>query len=450
MHLPWPLQKLENDDWEIRDYHFHITRKANHKVTPNVIINPYPISVVYSGKTHTINPTIFSNNTTYIRHGYQHDFSPILFVEHVTISSSVKYLPPDIFSKFYSLKTIIFEGTSSLRSIAQFAFSNCIYLQQITIPSTVKFIGQNAFSNCFSLLKVEMQNCNITNIECCTFWGCVGLKTIALPDSTLALKNSCFKECFSLSHITLPFSLNSVGEQAFLECPSLQVIYLPPSVEPTRHARQPHRVIWKFDPQLILLMDEPHSSTSTLDQPFITLTNISKIVESMPNNLIDKEKKDHLCVASMIPFRSQWSPKVNGMNMLHMLCHFPSSCNGIFHIVQQLLIKCPGATQLTDNDGHTALHHIFAYNSKRDSKVVQLLVEDCNDCILLQALRSESYSWDVIEKIANEKINSLSAYDAETGLVPFMFASIVKKNNLTVIFKLLMLKPDILLEWMTY
>ena len=31
-----------------------------------------------------------------------------------------------------------------------------------------------------------------------------------------------------------------------------------------------------------------------------------------------------------------------------------------------------------------------------------------------------------------------------------MFASIVKKNNLTVVFKLLLLKPDILLQWMTY
>ena len=230
------LQKLENNDWGIRDYHFHIIRKVNHKVTPNLIINPHPISLVYSGNTPTINRTMFCNNTTYIRHGYEHDFSPTLFVEHVIISSSVKYLPPDIFSNFYSLKTIMFEGTSSLTSIGQFAFSNCIYLQKIAIPSSASFIGQYAFSNCFSLFKVEIQSCNITNIEPCTFLGCVGLKTIALPDSILALKNCCFKECFTLSHIALPPSLNYIGEQSFVGCPSLQPIYLPPSVEPNRFA----------------------------------------------------------------------------------------------------------------------------------------------------------------------------------------------------------------------
>ena len=243
--------------------------------------------------------------------------------------------------------------------------------------------------------------------------------------------------------------MNSVGEQAFVGSPSLEFIYLPPCVQQTCYAQQNRRMIWKFDPQLILLFDALHLSTSRLDPPFITLRNISQTVECIPNNLHPEEKKHHLCIGSMIQCSSQWSPKVNGMNMLHILCHFPSSCNGVIHTVQQLLNKCPGATQLTDNDGRTALHHILAYNSKRDPQVVQILVADCNDYILFQALRSESCSWDVIEKIANEKINSLSAYDTETGLVPFMFASIVKKNNLTVVLKLLLLKPDILLQWMT-
>ena len=77
------------------------------------------------------------------------------------------------------------------------------------------------------------------------------------------------------------------------------------------------------------------------------------------------------------------------MNMLHILCHFPSSCNGVLDTVQQLLLsKCPGASQLIDNVGWTALHHIFAFNSKRDEQVVQILLADCNDYILLQALRS--------------------------------------------------------------
>ena len=484
------LQKLQNNDSDIRDYHFNIIRKSNHKVLPIVITNPYPISIVYSDNTSTIRPhqslvefendtttymrlgyyhdyflysdntstisprhliSMFGNNTTYYRLGFEHDFFPTLFVEHVTIASSVKYLPPHIFSRFYSLKAVTFEGTS-LKCIGEFAFSNCIFLQQITIPPTVNFIGQQAFADCYSLFKVQLQNRYIKSIEPCTFQGCVALKTITLPDSILALKDWCFKECSSLSHITLPTSLNCVGEQAFIGCSSLQLIYLPPSLEPTRYARQNRRMIWKFDPQLILLLDELHSSssTSTLDQPFITLNTISQTVECIPNNLNDEETKDHLCIASIITCGSKWLPKVNGMNILHVLCHYPSTCPGVLNTVQELLNKCPGATQFIDNDGRTPLHHIFAFNTKRDPRVVERLVEYSNENILHMALRSDSCSLDVIKNIASAKIESLSAADTETGLVPFMFASIVKKNNLTVVFKLLLLKPDILLQWMTY
>ena len=49
------LQKLQNNDSDIRDYHFNIIRKANHKVTPDVITNPYPISILYSANTSNVN-----------------------------------------------------------------------------------------------------------------------------------------------------------------------------------------------------------------------------------------------------------------------------------------------------------------------------------------------------------------------------------------------------------
>ena len=120
------LLKLQNNDSDIREYHFNIIRKANHKVTPNFINNPYPISIVYSDNTSTIRPhqslvefendtttymrlgyyhdyflysdntstisprhllSMFENNTTYTRLGFEHEFFPTLFVEHVSIAS---------------------------------------------------------------------------------------------------------------------------------------------------------------------------------------------------------------------------------------------------------------------------------------------------------------------------------------------------------------------------
>ena len=161
----------------------------------------------------------------------------------------------------------------------------------------------------------------------------------------------------------------------------------------------------------------------------------------MQNNLDVEEKKNHLCLASMRQCCTRL-PKVNGMNILHALCHFPSSCPGVLDTVDQLLHKCPEATQFIDSDGRTALHHIFAFNSKRDARVVERLVEYCNENILHIALRSKSCSLDVIKDIALAKIDSLSAVDEDTGLVPFMFAGLVQ--NLSVVYNLLLLKPDIL------
>ena len=95
------LQKLENNDIDIRDYHFNIIRKANHKVTPDVITNPYPISIVYSDNTSTIIPLdlipMFGNNTTgptYMRLGFEHDFFPTLFKPSDRPTETVVYPSP--------------------------------------------------------------------------------------------------------------------------------------------------------------------------------------------------------------------------------------------------------------------------------------------------------------------------------------------------------------------
>ena len=50
------------------------------------------------------------------------------------------------------------------------------------------------------------------------------------------------------------------------------------------------------------------------------------------------------------------------MMVARLLCHFLSTCPGVLDTLQQLLSKCPGATEFIDNDGRTPLHHIFAFN----------------------------------------------------------------------------------------
>ena len=50
--------------------------------------------------------------------------------------------------------------------------------------------------------------------------------------------------------------------------------------------------------------------------------------------------------------------------------------------------------------------------------------------------------WISFKNTALAKIDSLSAVDEDTGLVTFMFAGL--EQNLSVVYNLLLLKPDIL------
>ncbi|MDY4740946.1 MAG: leucine-rich repeat domain-containing protein [Alloprevotella sp.] len=64
------------------------------------------------------------------------------------------------------------------------------------------------------------------------YYECSSLTSITIPNSVESLGDYCFSNCSGLTSITIPNSVTSLGEYCFLECSSLTSIYMIPSTPP--------------------------------------------------------------------------------------------------------------------------------------------------------------------------------------------------------------------------
>jgi len=146
--------------------------------------------------------------------------------------------------------------------IAYSAFDNCNELTSISIPKSVKYIDGNVFSGCSSLdsitveegnpvyhssgycliktgSKTLLSGCNnsvipndgsVEKIYHGAFRGCVGLKTIVIPDSVVEIEGSSFADCKNLESVTLSKSIKKIESYTFGGCEKLAEISIPDSV----------------------------------------------------------------------------------------------------------------------------------------------------------------------------------------------------------------------------
>ncbi len=130
---------------------------------------------------------------------------------------------------------VIKDGTLG---IADSAFYHCRGLASITIPDSVTSIGRLAFYDCSSLISITIPD-SVTSIGSSalsgTVWynnqpdglvyaGKVAYKykgtmpsntSIVIKDGTLGIADSAFSGCTGLTGITIPRSVESIGNQAF-------------------------------------------------------------------------------------------------------------------------------------------------------------------------------------------------------------------------------------------
>ena len=108
-------------------------------------------------------------------------------------------------------------------------FANNIFIESVTIPSTVKGIGDYEFSGCTGL-KMVLGCAGVEIIDDGAFFRCNNLKKMTFGSEINEIGYRAFGECEKLEFIYLPNSINEIEEYAFYDCDALYSITLPANV----------------------------------------------------------------------------------------------------------------------------------------------------------------------------------------------------------------------------
>ncbi len=159
-------------------------------------------------------------------------------IESIKIPASVTNLGSLVFSKCKSLTSVVFEDSITIKEIPDSAFSSASSLTSIEIPESVETIGSAAFSYCTSLKNVSISD-KITRVGNDAFnntailksmlysngvkyldgWAVdlkYGVENIVIKEGTKGLEDGFFNFDSVIKTISLPASLQYVGEQSFL------------------------------------------------------------------------------------------------------------------------------------------------------------------------------------------------------------------------------------------
>lgn len=115
---------------------------------------------------------------------------------------------------------------SSLRSIGRAAFCGCSMLSYVEMQEGLKSIGDNAFNDCVSLWSLAVPS-SVATIGWQAF-AFSGLTTIDLPPADIG--SYAFAGCECLSHVVIPYGVETIGEGAFSSCRHLRSVVFPQSL----------------------------------------------------------------------------------------------------------------------------------------------------------------------------------------------------------------------------
>ena len=148
-------------------------------------------------------------------------FSFCKILESIVLPPNITEIGSYAFYQCSSLKNI--EIPQSVKTIGRCAFEYCESLASIAIPEGITTIGSSTFFGCEKLASVTLPG-TLTEIGGSTFYGCKSLTSIDIPEGVTSIGASAF-EGSALMAITLPQSLESLGEGAFSDCDELQAFY---------------------------------------------------------------------------------------------------------------------------------------------------------------------------------------------------------------------------------
>lgn len=186
-------------------------------------------------------------------------FSSNAELQEVTFPKQLRVIPADMFYECSALEKVVLP--EQLERIEASAFAYCEALTEIDLPEGVQFLGRNAFERC-GFVNIRIPD-SVTEIEGNPFKNCKALRTVELspnhplltvqdgmlidhvhqrvlrrlttgavcivPEGIKEIADGAFGRIPELTEITLPGSLEKIGEAAFIYC-GMREITIPKGV----------------------------------------------------------------------------------------------------------------------------------------------------------------------------------------------------------------------------
>lgn len=128
----------------------------------------------------------------------------------ITIPEGVKKVEYYTFERCESLRSVTLPN--SIVTIEESAFEYCSKLRSIELPSSVKEIGKRAFIGCSLEELPNIQGVEVINEQ--AFAG-LNLTLVRIPEGVKKIDINSFFGCNRLAQLTIPSSVESIGENAF-------------------------------------------------------------------------------------------------------------------------------------------------------------------------------------------------------------------------------------------
>lgn len=126
------------------------------------------------------------------------------------------YLPPWQNQMELIQRIIVEDGVSYIGKRAFYGAKN---LKIVSLAASVKELGPMAFAECAGLTQISFPG--LENMGWGSFYGCIALPAVTLPESLRTIGEKAFYHCSSLAGITIPAGVQEIGAMAFSYCSSL-------------------------------------------------------------------------------------------------------------------------------------------------------------------------------------------------------------------------------------
>lgn len=161
-------------------------------------------------------------------------FQDATAIEKVVLPEKLETIGQYAFQGCSSLKEVVFN--SPVTKIDSYAFRYCSALEKINLPEGLETIGTRAFEECgLETIKLPSTTVSILNYS---FYNSPNLKTVELNEGLLNIgsvptspgvnaSGYVFAECVNLENITIPESIESIGQASFVNCTKIKSITIP-------------------------------------------------------------------------------------------------------------------------------------------------------------------------------------------------------------------------------